>query len=250
MCGSNELRRNTGMDPEALPRDFHSYRRRIEVGRVHLAVKNPMELETAEEPPITLTALPSEVLLSIAQLLLPANGLADAPRTWRPALAFGATSWCCNSALAEACTQEYPAFRGLRATAPAQWGALLGGLHAGGCGRWTPIQPLRAVRPQQPQRQPVQSAPRLSGASLCTVGPNQLCIFGGRSSVSADTFDATYLVSISWSSGGGGASAEQRGSAAKPERAVAMWDQLVLTDARLPRSHEYFEEEGGGAAHP
>ena len=35
-----------------------------------------------------------------------------------------------------------------------------------------------------------------------------------------------------------------------PERHAGRADFVVLTDARLPRSHEYFEEEGGGAAHP
>ena len=171
-----------------------------------------------EDTPIDLQSLPAEVLLIIAQLLLPPNLLADAPHLWQPLMRFGACATGFNEALADACVAAFPAFRAYSTLSSSAWGVLLGGLHAGGCGKWLPCQPLRAVRAQQPGRQPVQSAPKLSGASLCAIQTDTLCLFGGRSSVTCDTRDTTYLVSIAWSNS---------------ERGVALWD-LLQAEVRPP----------------
>jgi len=168
---------------------------------------------------VSFSDLPNEVLLTITAILLPPNGLADEPMLWRGAMAFGACSSVCGAYLAEACQVAFPAFAGLHTDSPAAWGALLGGLHAGGCGRWLPCSPMRAVRPQQPQRQPVQAPPHLSGASMCALAPNLLCVFGGRSSVSAETRGTTYLVTIARSGA---------------ERAVALWDELQTGESPPP----------------
>ena len=62
-----------------------------------------------EDTPIDLQSLPAEVLLIIAQLLLPPNLLADAPHLWQPLMRFGACATGFNEALADACVAAFPA---------------------------------------------------------------------------------------------------------------------------------------------
>ena len=64
---------------------------------------------------------------------------------------------------------------------------------------------------------PLQAPPRVSGASLCALAPQHLCLFGGRDSISGDTLGATRLVSV--------------------RSGVAVWD--VLTSKTHPPARCY-----------
>ena len=59
---------------------------------------------------------------------------------------FGACATGFNEAPRRLRAIAFPAFRAYSTLSSSAWGVLLGGLHAGGCGKWLPCQPLRAVR--------------------------------------------------------------------------------------------------------
>lgn len=165
----------------------------------------------------TLQSLPSDVLLAITAHLLPSNLLAGPWDAWRACLQWAAACQCSSESVALAVQQSVPA---LRHEAAYRISAVLSGLVACGQGRWLQCQPLRAVRPTTATRIPLQRPPQLSGASLCTLSPNRLCIFGGRASASADTLNSTYVVAVSWPT---------------PRKAIAVWDELVIdADQRPP----------------
>lgn len=174
----------------------------------------------SENVELSLLTLPSDVLVAIASHLIPSAGFHNSStKAWANALLWCAVSKQCEEALGLALVEIVPSLANLSASdQPAsRWCSLVGRLNAGGCGRWMLCSPLRAVRPERPHLHPVQTAPRLSGASLCALvggggSESLLCLFGGRASASADTSCKTYLISVSWPS---------------PSRSVAVWDQLL-----------------------
>ena len=145
-----------------------------------------------------LSTLPAEVLVTIASELLPAAGLADETwQSWRAALFFSAASQLAHAALLEAARERMPVAVGAQDMGAAAFAAHIGALLCGG-GRsaWQAVRPLRAVRAQTSTTTPLQAAPRLAGATLCTLAPSRLCLFGGRDSASGDTLDGTHLAQI------------------------------------------------------
>ena len=183
------------------------------------------ELELVESD-VLLLSLPADLLASISSHLLPSESFAcvTPPTAWRDVLMWCATAKLCGEVLTMALVDAVPAFAGLPdGQLPTQWPSILRRLmHMNGAGRWLLCPPLRAVRPVRPQLQPVQTPPKLSGASLCafratTAVESQLCLFGGRASDGgADTSDKTFLVTVSWPSS---------------SRSVALWD-LLLAEVR------------------
>jgi hypothetical protein len=100
------------------------------------------------------------------------------------------------------------------------WSTLLARLLSGGAGKWLKLNTVRAVRPMQNEMAPLQSAPRLSGASLCAIAPGKLCVFGGRSASNGETHDATILATVTWR-----APAAASADRASP-RGLVVWDKL------------------------
>jgi hypothetical protein len=187
----------------------------------HTKLESMLVQEQPNEAPPDLSSLPTEVLVSIAARLLPASGLADAAQAWCSAMSFAAASQLTHAVLLEAMHERMPTAVGdtemSAASLSAHIGALLSG---GGLAQWQLIRPLRAVRAQTPGSTPLQAAPRLSGATLCAVAPQRLCLFGGRVSASGDTLDKTHL-------------AQLRGG-------VAIWDLLIASaDADAPPARCY-----------
>ena len=127
-----------------------------------------------DEETVELSTLPPEVLVAIASCLLPAAGLADEPASWRSALCFSAAAQLTHSALLEAARECMPVAVGAAEMGAAAFSAHIGALLCGG-GRsaWQAVRPLRAVRAQTASATPLQAAPRLAGATLCVVAPQQ-----------------------------------------------------------------------------
>ena len=175
-----------------------------------------------------LCSLPLEVLTTIAINLLPAGGLSDVPAAWGAALNFTSASHLTHAAVLEAVRLRIPiVVPDHLICSPAELCSRIGLLLAGGGGRskWRPVRPLRAVVPRSAHSTPLQEAPRLTGASLCCVGPQILCLVGGRNSTSGDTLDATYLAAIR---------AVQCGCS------VAVWEKLLHpTDMPCPPARCY-----------
>ena len=169
---------------------------------------------TLHDPPAELSNLSFESQIGIAAFLLPAQGLGSDAAAWGDLLRLSATSSLMHAAVLEAVRELAPAALGSDNLGPAAFAQHLGVLIAGGgCTRWKALRPLRARRPQVPNRTPLHDPPKLAGASLCTVAPSQLCLFGGRVSESGDTLDSTKLITAS--------------------TGVAIWDTLHA-DARPP----------------
>ncbi|KAG8471068.1 hypothetical protein KFE25_009489 [Diacronema lutheri] len=75
----------------------------------------------------------------------------------------------------------------------------------------------------------MQSAPRVSGGTLCAMGSSRLVLFGGRSSESGLTLGATRLVTVTWPAHAGG-----RGA-----RPVARWDEVIAEPLHRPGARCY-----------
>ena len=169
-----------------------------------------------EDASLHLLSLSDDLLIHVATHLIP--GLTSSAAQWSGIISFAATSTLCLEAVEEALIKRFPVMAAVRGNgSPAVWADLLGGLIEGGRGRWSACQTVRAVRAQKPGLQPVHSAPRVSGSSLCTFAENKLILFGGRSSGEAETSDAAYLVSVIW------------------PRGIAMWDKIVGEQTSAPR---------------
>ena len=166
----------------------------------------------ATERAVELCTLPFEAQAVIAAYVIPSSGLADSPAAWCDALMLSASSHLLHAALVEAVRERVPIVGD--EIGPAAFANQIGSLlRGGGSSKWQPVRPLRAVRAQTNHTAPMHAAPRLSGASLCTVAPQQLCLFGGRASTTGDTLDATCLIKVS--------------------SRVAVWDAL-LAEVRPP----------------
>jgi len=162
----------------------------------------------------------TEVLTSIARCLIPSRGLSNASNSeWASFISFISTSHVMYAAALEALRERVPViFEAGLDPDPARTCALLGSLlTGGGQAMWQAFRPLRAVRPSTMHTMPLQAPPRVSGASLCALAPQQLCLFGGRDSISGDTLGATRLVSV--------------------RSGVAVWD--VLTSKTHPPARCY-----------
>ena len=150
-----------------------------------------------EDVPVTLCNLPIEVLASVAAALLPVDGLADTESAWRHFMQLSPTSYVLHFAAVTAMRERVPVALCGPDPTPAAFCAHVGALLAGGgTTRWQAVKPLRAVRAQTAHTTPLQLAPSLSGASLCAIAPQQLCLFGGRASTTGDTLDATHLITL------------------------------------------------------
>ena len=157
-----------------------------------------MESQEGVDKPAEFSYLPFEAQISIAELLLPALGLGSDSVAWRNIMKLSATSNLVHLAVLEAVRALAPAALGSTSLSPAAFARHIGTLLAGGGHtRWKALRPLRAVRPKQANRFPLQEPPKLSGASLCALAPQQLCLFGGRESDSGRTLGATRLITIS-----------------------------------------------------
>lgn len=171
-------------------------------------------MEDDATPPV-LTSMPFEVLVGIASCLVPLDGLADSPAAWGNAIKLASASRLTSAVVLEAVRASVPVAVGDADLNAARLCARIGTLLAGGgCSQWRLVRPLRAVRAQHMHAAPLQSPPKLSGASLCTVARGQLCLFGGRVSTSGDTLDATHLATI------------------RP--GVAIWDTLLPSELSPP----------------
>ena len=162
----------------------------------------------------------TEVLTSIARCLIPSRGLSCASNSeWTDFISFVSTSHVMYAAAVEALRERVPViFEAGLDPDPARTCALLGSLlTGGGQALWQAFRPLRAVRPSTMHTMPLQAPPRVSGASLCALAPQHLCLFGGRDSISGDTLGATRLVSV--------------------RSGVAVWD--VLTSKTHPPARCY-----------
>eukprot|EP00966_Prymnesium_polylepis_P270355 6245300-Prymnesium_polylepis.3 len=145
--------------------------------------------------PQRLLDLPIDLLRHCVSLALPARGFAAAAVCWKDALAAATASAMLHEALGDAL---HEAFDGLAPLVPAQvldafwmrrtcWMRLVRSLNVVDDARWRTPRLVRAVRAQKPNRAPVHSPPRLSGASLCAVREGQLVLFGGRDSASGES---------------------------------------------------------------
>ena len=151
-----------------------------------------------------LLALPSDSLRLIASLLL----------SFKQAIfSFGATCTSTQVALGEAIREAVPALADAETNSRIGWSLALGALHRTMCGEWRAVVPLRAVRAVSATCQPLQAAPRLSGATMCALGNNRLIVYGGRSADSGDTHDKLLMSTVTWRRG----------------RGCAQWDELLLS---------------------
>ena len=154
------------------------------------------EPDAPVEDKAAFSMLDFEVLVSIAALLMPSvdKGFVTVPDAWRDAVHFIAASSVTHAVMLEAMRERFQ-IRG--DICP---GALCALVHSllvgGGAAKWKAVRPLRAIRVQTPHSMPMQTPPRLSGGSLCTLAPRQLCLFGGRDSASGDTLSATRLITL------------------------------------------------------
>ena len=179
-----------------------------------------------------LVSLPAEILRDIAVQLVPSAGCASEPDAWQSAIRLSAVSRSMLQPVGDAIRQAIPAFGSLKVPSSiVAWSQLLARIYSGGNGQWARLRPLRAVRAQLKDMLPLQAAPSLSGASLCALAPGKLCVFGGRSSLSSETFDSTLMASVTFSS--------SRAGASQPPQGVATWDRLVFADDDVPPARCY-----------
>ena len=168
------------------------------------------------EPIAELSSLPPDVLIHVAIELVPPGGLSDSFASWSAAMNFTSASHLMHSALVNAIHSRVPTATDGLSFSPAGLCAHIHSLLAGGgLSKWRILPPLHTVRaPKSMHLLPLHAPPKLSGASLCCVAPQHLCLFGGRVSSSGDTLDTTYFATV--------------------RSGVTIWDQL-LTLADVPR---------------
>lgn len=152
-----------------------------------------------------LNSLPNVVLQLILDVLLPQPASVDTePDMWKPIvrlLSAGASR--ARDAWGESLALGFPALGASEKSLCKAWAtSLLSALKGGGQGSWQKMSTMRSIRARTQCSTPMQSNPKLSGASLCAVGKNCLVLFGGRCSISGVTLDETYVVRIPMRSSG------------------------------------------------
>lgn len=151
----------------------------------------------------TLLDLPDQVLRAVATCLVPAPNAFEAPAfTWQPSVNLATSARELHLVFGEILCEALPSLalaKPLPSYERTCWLRTLAALRSMQKASWCEVKTLRATRPQNLSFTPVQTAPCLSGASMCVLGDNLLVIFGGRSSISGQTLGKTYLVQLSWS---------------------------------------------------
>mmetsp|Transcript_145251 Transcript_145251/g.253506 ORF Transcript_145251/g.253506 Transcript_145251/m.253506 type:complete len:489 (-) Transcript_145251:84-1550(-) len=146
-----------------------------------------------------LNSLPNVVLQLILDALLPQPVTLDTPAAmWHPVLCLlSAGSSRARDAWGESLCLALPALGASGSSLSKSWAtSLLAALKGGGRGGWQKMSTMRSIRTRTQCSSPLQSSPKLSGASLCAVGNNCLVLFGGRCSISGETLGETYVVRI------------------------------------------------------
>ena len=174
-----------------------------------------MELPASTPPDCSmdLIDLPSEILCRIASLVVRERGC--------PLVG---VCVALDEALGEAVREELPGLLG--GAQPTEgsrngWSLALAAVQRGLTGTWRAVQPLRAKRPATSTSEPLQAAPKLSGASMCAMGPvgqQRLVVYGGRSATTGDTHDKLRMATVSW----------------RGERGVASWSELLVAGPSPP----------------
>lgn len=153
---------------------------------------------------VTLLDLPDQVLRVVAACFVPRPDGFEAPASaWRPMVILAMAAGELHSVMGEILRESLPVLSNLKpfeAFERTCWLRALAALRRMDKSSWRKVRTLQAARPQTASFKPLQSSPRLSGASICALGNDTLVVFGGRSSVSGCTIDKTYLVKLSWSS--------------------------------------------------
>jgi len=142
--------------------------------------------------------LPNVVLRGIIGCILPHPFCLDAaPSTWRPILRLLTSgNNPAHEAVFDILRDAIPA---LSASEPGSWlscTSFLSAVRGGGRGSWEKIRTIRAIRFPTQTSTPLQSAPKLSGASLCLMPCGKFVVFGGRCSLSGNTLGNTYVVQL------------------------------------------------------
>ena len=165
---------------------------------------------------VELASLPREILIIIANSLLPAGTLTAPRAAWRDAMNLGCAASLMHAALLEAIGTRIPVVIGDMPLSPAELCSRIGLLLANGGGRsrWRQLRPLQPTPVQRTCCGHLEDAPRLSGASLCCIAPGCLCVFGGHISSSGETLDTTYFVTV--------------------RSSMAIWERMLLS-ADTPR---------------
>mmetsp|Transcript_148130 Transcript_148130/g.261246 ORF Transcript_148130/g.261246 Transcript_148130/m.261246 type:complete len:460 (+) Transcript_148130:60-1439(+) len=164
----------------------------------------------------TLVDLHDQVLCVIAANLVPTDGFEAPASAWQSAVNFATSAAELHFVVGEILREALPVLATLRPLKDCKrtcWLRTLAALRRMDKGKWRAVRTLQAARPATASFTPIQTSPRLSGASICALGEDTLAVFGGRSSVSGCTLGNTYLVKISWSSS-----------------VIAKWDEVVCKD--------------------
>jgi len=175
-------------------------------------------------------SLPTLLLQEVLSCLLPRPTRIDAPsEQWLPVVRLMcARRGMAADAVGESLQESIPSLDPSVSGECTSWPLLLASLRGAGHATWQLMQPLRAHRGKTKFSTPLQVAPSISGASLCFVGCGRIVLFGGRSSVSGDTVDTSYVVQIPVRSSG-----------------VAQWEELHCTDGPAARCyHAAFRGSG------
>lgn len=146
-----------------------------------------------------LNSLPNVILQLILDALLPQPVPSDTPAAmWKPVVRLlSAGSSRARDAWGESLCLPFPALGASGSSLSKSWAtSLLAALKGGGRGGWQKMSTMRSIRTRTQCSTPLQSSPKLSGASLCAVGSNCLVLFGGRCSISGETLGETYVVRI------------------------------------------------------
>lgn len=161
-------------------------------------------------------SLPNVVLRLILETLLPEPiKINTSASMWQPVVRLLSAGSCrVRDALGEALCVGFPALQVSESSLRKSWTtSLLAAFRGGGHGCWQRMSTMRAIRTRTQCSTPLQSNPKLSGASLCAVGNNCLVLFGGRCSKSGVTLGETYVVRIPVRSSG-----------------IAQWEKLTCKE--------------------